>query len=234
MGYPFIQAKWFTPTNGRVIRGVCIHTMEAPDKPDTAESVAKWMSSLPENRKASAHYFIDSDSIVQGVLDKDIAYGAPGANHDFLHLEHAGYAAQTDADWMSVYNRMMLERSAYLTAQLCLKYGIPVVWLSQYDLAEGKRGITSHANVTLWQQSLNKPGSHTDPGPAFPVAYYLQRVDVHMEQLKLIVNGKTVEADVRLEDNSVVGKLRPVVEALGATITYDATTGVVTITGGSK
>ena len=70
-----------------------IHTMEAPEKPDTAENVAKWFagSTAPQ---ASAHYCIDADSIVQCVQDRDVAWHAPGANHNGLGFEHAGTAGR--------------------------------------------------------------------------------------------------------------------------------------------
>ena len=89
----FVQARNYTRGRSNAIDVLVIHTMESPEKPDTAESVANWFggATAPE---ASAHYCIDSDSIVQCVHDEDVAWHAPGANHNGLGFEHAGRAAQ--------------------------------------------------------------------------------------------------------------------------------------------
>ena len=147
MTYPFIQARNFTATAGRSIDVLVIHTMEAPETATTAENVAHWFGggTAPQ---ASAHYCIDSDSIVQCVHDHDVAWHAPGANSDGLGFEHAGFASQARSDWNDAYSTAMLERSAELVAAKCKEHQIPVVWLSPADLRAGKRGITGHNNVS--------------------------------------------------------------------------------------
>lgn len=176
----FIRARHYTegPRRGP-IELVVIHTMESPEKPDTAEAVARWFagSTAP---MASAHYCIDNNSVVQCVKDSDIAWAAPGGNHNGLQLEHAGRAVQTGSDWNDIYSRTMLARSAKLTAQLCVRHRIPIKWLSVMDLKTGRAGITSHANISA---AFHK-SSHTDPGPNFPVARYLQLVRVAVEALR--------------------------------------------------
>src|SRR3982750_3889302 len=91
---PFVQARNFTRGRSNHIDVLVIHTMESPEKPDTAESVANWFagSTAPQ---ASAHYCIDANSVVQCVQDGDVAWHAPGANHNGIGFEHAGRAAQT-------------------------------------------------------------------------------------------------------------------------------------------
>lgn len=177
MKIPFIQAKHYTPVSEdhpRKVRLIVIHSMESEEKGETAENVARYFQTT--EKPASAHYNIDNNSVVQCVQCKDVAYGAPGANRDGIHLEHAGRAKQTAAQWNDEYSSAMLKLSAEVCAMLCKKFGIPPVWLSPADLAAGKKGLTSHANVTLWQKSLGKPGSHTDPGEGFPVQKYCAMV----------------------------------------------------------
>jgi N-acetyl-anhydromuramyl-L-alanine amidase AmpD len=173
--FPFIQARNFTKGRSGPIDLVVIHTMESPEKPVTAENVAQWFggSSAP---KASAHYCIDSDSIVQCVKDTDVAWHAPGANHDGIGLEHAGRAAQAAQDWADPYSKAMLERSAVLTASLCKRYDIPVTWLRPAHLLAGKRGITGHVDVSR----AFKKSDHHDPGPNFPIERYLALVKAHL------------------------------------------------------
>jgi N-acetyl-anhydromuramyl-L-alanine amidase AmpD len=168
----FIKSRWFTPTDGRKLDVIVIHTMEAPEKGETAEAIARYFQRLPATRKASAHYCIDNNSVVQCVLDKDVAYAAPGCNHNGIQLEHAGYARQKPADWKDAYSQAMLRRSAALTARLCRRYSIPVRWLSIEDVRRGRRGITSHNNVSR----AFRRSTHWDPGEGFPKTQYLQMV----------------------------------------------------------
>jgi N-acetyl-anhydromuramyl-L-alanine amidase AmpD len=172
---PFVQARNYTKGRSNHIDVLVIHTMESPEKPDTAESVANWFagSTAPQ---ASAHYCIDANSIVQCVQDTDVAWHAPGANHNGLGFEHAGRAAQTGADWSDAYSTQMLERSAELIAEKCRKYDIPAVWLRPADLQAGRRGITGHADVS----AAFKRSNHTDPGGNFPVQAYLALVKAHL------------------------------------------------------
>ncbi len=172
---PFVQARNYTRGRSNPIDVIVIHTMESPEKPDTAESVAAWFagSTAPQ---ASAHYCIDADSIVECVRDTDVAWHAPGANHNGLGLEHAGRAAQTGGDWSDAYSTKLLDVSARLVAQKCAKYDIPAVWLTAAQLRAGKRGITGHAQVS----EAFKRTDHTDPGHSFPVQAYLARVREHL------------------------------------------------------
>ena len=170
-----VQARNYTRGRSNAIDVLVIHTMESPEKPDTAESVANWFAG-PTAPQASAHYCIDSNSVVQCVRDEDVAWHAPGANHNGLGFEHAGRAAQTTHDWNDEYSQAMLEISAALVARKCEEHHIPVVWLHPADLRAGKRGITGHVQVS----DAFKRSDHRDPGTAFPVEAYLALVKAHM------------------------------------------------------
>ena len=41
---PFVQARNYTRGRSNPIDVIVIHTMESPEKPDTAESVANWFA----------------------------------------------------------------------------------------------------------------------------------------------------------------------------------------------
>src|SRR4051812_19382269 len=113
MAHRFVQARNYTRAGRNAIDLIVVHTMEAPEKPGTAENVADWFAGATAPQ-ASAHYCIDADSIVQTVRDEDIARHAPGANHNGIGLEHAGFARFTVGDWGNDYNRRMLDRSSTL------------------------------------------------------------------------------------------------------------------------
>jgi N-acetyl-anhydromuramyl-L-alanine amidase AmpD len=170
--FPFIAARNFTKArNGVAISVVVIHTMEALEKPGTARKVANWFAGndAPE---ASAHYCIDDAEIIQCVREEDTAWAAPGANSTGIHLEHAGFAAQTAADWADAYSVSMLKRSATFVADICARRGIPIKKLTPADLIAGAPGICGHVDVS---NAFHK-SDHTDPGGAFPWDRYLEWV----------------------------------------------------------
>jgi N-acetyl-anhydromuramyl-L-alanine amidase AmpD len=175
VAYPLILARNYSRgPRTSPIDLVVIHTMENAEKPDGAENVARWFagSSAPI---ASAHYCVDNNSVVQCVREEDVAWAAPGANHNGIQIEHAGRAAQSARDWQDGYSNAMLRLSAKLTADICRRRNIPIRWLSAMDLLEGRRGITSHANVS----KAFKRSTHTDPGLSFPVEAYLALVKAY-------------------------------------------------------
>lgn len=177
--FPFLRAKHLRKTEGRAVDLIVIHTMEAPEKGTTAENVAQFFRNPTVRKngilaevKVSAHYCIDSNSVVQCVRDQDVAFAAPGANRTGLQFEHAGFARQKAADWGDPFSTAMLALSAGVVAHKVEQFNIPVQWLSPQDLTRRKRGITSHANVS----EAFKKSDHTDPGPHFPVDRYLDLV----------------------------------------------------------
>jgi hypothetical protein len=172
MDIPFIKAKWFTDTGakGRTIDLICIHDMEAPETDRTAENVARMFATT--KRKASAHYNIDNNSIVQSVDDMDVAYHAPGVNHNSIGFEHAGYASQRIEDWTDPYSLAELKLSAELAQKKVMQYNIPIEFVDAKGLRAKKRGFTTHAAVSI----AFKKSTHWDPGPGFPMNLYLDLV----------------------------------------------------------
>jgi len=171
--FPFVQAKVFREVTGeRNVRLIVIHSMEAPEKGDTAENVARFFQNPPN--PASAHLCIDNNSIVQCLLDNNIAAAAPGANQDGIHLELAGFARQTRDEWQDEYGLQLLNNVANAAAQYSLKYDIPVRRLTNDELADGKsKGLVSHSQVS----AVFKKSTHTDPGEGFPWDFFLEHVE---------------------------------------------------------
>lgn len=162
--WPFVAAKHFKKVDGppRRVRVIVIHDMEAPEKGETAENVARYFATT--STPASAHVCIDSNSIVQCVHDRDIAYAAPGCNSDGIQIELAGYGKQSRGEWLDQYGVQMLALASDAVAQYCLKYGIPAVHLTDDSLRKGMSGIVGHAQVSR----VYKKSDHTDPGANFP------------------------------------------------------------------
>jgi len=175
---PFIQAMHYRAVNpGRHIQLIVLHSMESQEKGDTAENVAKWFARGADGNAVSAHYCIDADSIVQCVQTKDIAFAAPSANRNGIHLELAGRARQDRNDWTDEYSKAVLDNAAALCALVLMpKYNILPVFLKWKRLADTKtntniKGLTTHAEC-----SKVFGGTHWDPGPGFPEDYFLEAI----------------------------------------------------------
>lgn len=167
---PLVLAKNFRVANrpASSVRLIVLHTMEAAEKPETAENVAKWFAGAGAPM-ASAHFCVDNDSTVQCVPLKDVAFAAPGANNDGIQIEMAARASQSAAEWDDEYSRAMLGRVAALMGQLSELYDIPLEYVDVKGLLAGKRGVTTHFDVS----KAFKKSTHQDPGPGFPMQMVL-------------------------------------------------------------
>jgi N-acetyl-anhydromuramyl-L-alanine amidase AmpD len=181
--WPLIPARDFTRIVGkRPVKWIVIHDMEAPEKGDTAESIGRYFQH--PDKPSSAHIGVDSTSIVQYVKDNDIAFGAPGANSNGIHIELAGYARQTKNDWMDQFGLSMLERAADAVAQYCHKYFIPASHITNVELANDFPGIVGHNQVS----EVFKKSDHTDPGPNFPWDHFMYRVASYHFRYAVLIN----------------------------------------------
>lgn len=158
---------------GTEIKWIVIHDMEAPEGPLTAENVAKYFQSTAA--KGSAHICVDNNSCVKCVPYHKGAAHAPGSNTEGKGIELAGYARQTRMEWLDPYSMACLENGADCAAQLLHKYNLPNQYVDAAGLRAGKKGWTTH-----WQVSLAfKRSTHTDPGKHFPLDYFQGRIDYY-------------------------------------------------------
>ena len=169
-GMTFVQARNYRVANrpASAVRVIVLHTMEAAEKPSTAENVAQWFAGAGAPM-ASAHFCIDSDSTVQCVRLSDVAFAAPGANNDGIQIEMAARAAQSPADWADEYSTAMLDRVTDVLARLSADFNIPLEYVGVTGLLAGARGVTTHFDVS----KAYKKSTHQDPGPHFPMATVL-------------------------------------------------------------
>lgn len=169
MAIPFLQARHFKP-GPRSVELVVIHSAEIGESLAGAEALMKVCAA--GERVASWHYAVDADSVTQSVHELDIAYHAPGANHNGVGIELSGRARQTAEEWQDPFSFQMLEFLADLVAGICARYELPVVFVSRETLRlPGARGITTHAEVS---KAFGR-SDHWDPGPHFPMAHLLER-----------------------------------------------------------
>ena len=177
MGYECVKARWFTPGRAGVkIELIVIHSMEAPKSDGRARSTAHFFQ--VEENESSAHLCCDDKEVIQCVEFEDTAFQCRNANHNGVGIEHAGYAKQTQDEWLDEYGKAMLELSAAAAAALCKQFDIPVQkaeFAAADDPHVTKPGFVAHHDVPLH-------GSHWDPGTGFPWDYYLGRVQFYFDQ----------------------------------------------------
>lgn len=163
--------------DNKPINRIVLHSTVSPCERGQARKTAAYFRS--ERAKGSAHYVVDPFEVVQVVYDGVIAWHAPPNAHS-IGIEMCEYPdADSKARWNSDNHKRMFVRAARLTAQLCLAYNVPPWFRTASELKAGKRGVTTHAQVSqAWHQS-----SHWDPG-AWPRYKFMWRVRYEYAKLK--------------------------------------------------
>jgi N-acetyl-anhydromuramyl-L-alanine amidase AmpD len=152
---------------------IVIHATDGVEGATKAESCAA-MLARPDLRPArSAHYIVDSDSIVQCVTESLRAWHCGHTGNDRgIGIELCGRAGQTAEQWADPISAATLALAARLVRSICDRRGLPMVYVDAAGLRAGESGITTHAAVgEAWRQT-----SHRDPGPGFPLAAFVAAV----------------------------------------------------------
>jgi hypothetical protein len=147
------------------IRYIVIHVTQG-----SYDSAIDWFQN-PRSR-VSAHYVIRSSDgeVTQMVREHDIGWHAGNWSYNVqsIGIEHEGFI--TDCSW---FTAAMYQSSAALTRTVAQQYGIPL------DRAH----IIGHVEV---------PGAdHTDPGPCWDWAYYMQLVTGDQAPWSVVVDNDT-------------------------------------------
>lgn len=173
---------WAHPTNfyvGRLkkVKYIVIHSGETGEGSTPAEGMGNWFArDHGAGGRSSTHVGADTDSICRYVKDTDTAFGAPNVNATGFHVELAGRAGQTAAQWDDADSRLILANGALAAAEASQRLGIPAVWLTDDELRAGvKAGFITHA-----QASRVLGGTHWDPGSNFPAARFMTLVRSHL------------------------------------------------------
>lgn len=163
------QAAYGVHPGNLPILDVVIHDEEYPVGDHSAESVAQFFAG--PSARGSAHYVEDADSEQHCVPEDHTAAHAP-PNHGTVGLEQDGYAHFTVEDWAQPGSQATIRRTAARVADICDRHGVPKAWRTPDELRAGQHGIQSHLNRSLaFGQS-----DHTDPGPNYPVHWFMSLV----------------------------------------------------------
>jgi N-acetyl-anhydromuramyl-L-alanine amidase AmpD len=170
-------ASW-TNANRTSVQLIVIHTTEGSEGPSSAEDGAAYDQRRTDG--TSTHFFHDSDSTVQCVRTEDIAHAARHeGNLRGIQHELCGSAYQGSVGWADSVSQGTLRQAARQCARDAKKWGIPVRKLTVAQVADGVKGFCGHVEITYAFPQDN--GTHTDPGPTFPWADFLDMVQTELE-----------------------------------------------------
>lgn len=172
---------------------VVIHSTVSPCVAGGRHAIAAYFRS--EASGGSAHYVCDPVGTVQVVYDHVIAWHAPPNPHSLgiemtdtpgplpgdRFIPAVWKAARRSWRWRRPEQQAMLHVTAQLTAELCLAYNIPTVYVGARALAAGRgHGVTTHAQVSrAWHES-----THWDPG-FWPRRRFMRLVNRYAHELIL-------------------------------------------------
>jgi N-acetyl-anhydromuramyl-L-alanine amidase AmpD len=162
------------------LRWIVIHSAETSERPSSAEALGEYFRD-PKRRNnagelvpvvASAHYSVDCDSIVQHVLQSDVAFHvrarpstlSVSVNDLSIGIELTGRAEQSRDEWLDDYGKKLLPLAAGLVRQLCDRWGLPMEYVGAAGLLAGRPGLVGHVDV----RDAFRQDTHYDPGPSFP------------------------------------------------------------------
>lgn len=168
--------------SNKPIKRVVIHSTVSPCERGGARKIAAYFRS--PSAGGSAHYVVDPGEVVQVVYDGVVAWHAP-PNPNSIGIEMCDMpVADSAARWNDADHRAMLDRVAQLTAQLCLAYDVPPYFRGRVALRLGRRGVTTHNEVSkAWGQS-----THWDPG-AWPRRKFMRTVRRYVRAAKRARKG---------------------------------------------
>lgn len=162
---------------------VVIHSAVMTCRPGAARLLASW--NTRGSTGGSWHYAVDPAEVVQCSFDSYVCHHAPPNGHS-LGIEMADTADHEPSPniwqrtrWARPAQRRMLRKTAWLAAELCLAYDLPLVLLTPEALKAGRKGIATHATVTAaFGQS-----THTDPR-TWPSRRFMRIVRRHAARVR--------------------------------------------------
>lgn len=157
-----------------------VHSTEGPMSRGNARALARnWFGTSQSG--TSAHDIFDPSEGVKMVPDNHIAWHVgPGGNSFTRGSEHCAYVRYTTAQWLSADGQEMLDRSARYNAAAAHRDGVLPRWLSLTQLARKEPGFCTHNDIRL----VFGGTTHSDPGPNFPYAWYMQRLQMYYNGLQ--------------------------------------------------
>ncbi len=229
-----IKFKAADPSNhyagrdGNAIRYIVLHY--TANNGDTAQNNADYFAGA--NRRASAHYFVDENEVVQSVRDTDAAWHCGGSIESDHHplrgicTNRNSLGVEMCSDIVGgkyVITAQTVDLAVQLVRQLMAKYRIPIDRVVRHYDVTGKACPEPWVrDESLWRKFKARLTAPVEPEPK-------KEDDEVGEKKKVLLNGKTYECDVITKDATNYIKMRSLQQA-GFMIGYDAVRKVPSIT----
>jgi len=194
MGYPIVQRLITQNRSGSQLipQGVIIHSTATPGATDEAEF--NYFNGA--YRDASAHYFIDWDSITRTIPDNEVAWHAGTlANYRFLSIEMCEPAGYDPAKFEEVWNR-----TVWLVTDMCNRYPWGPGEVHSHDWVTKNLGGTDHTDPIAYFAKYGKtwndfiiaiggsPMANTYPGYSFSLTEPPMNNE-HVAQIQQVVGA---------------------------------------------
>ena len=218
----------YTGRDGNAIRYIVLHY--TANNGDTAQNNADYFAGA--NRRASAHYFVDENEVVQSVRDTDAAWHCGGSIESDHHplrgicTNRNSLGVEMCSDIVGgkyVITAQTVDLAVQLVRQLMAKYRIPIDRVVRHYDVTGKACPEPWVrDESLWRKFKARLTAPVEPEPK-------KEDDEVVEKKKVLLNGKTYECDVITKDATNYIKMRSLQQA-GFMIGYDAVRKVPSIT----
>lgn len=215
MNIPFVPAdssNYYSGRGGNSIKYIVMHY--TANDGDTDEGNAHYFQGA--GRRASAHYFVDEDSVTQSVRDNDAAWHCGGALESSHHplrgicMNRNSLGVEMCSDIVGgkyTITPQTVDRAVELVKYLMAKYGIDVDHVVRHYDVTGKDCPEPWVrDESLWRKFKARLTAPVEPEPK-------KEDDEVVEEKKVLLNGKTYECDVITKDATNYIKMRSLQQA---------------------
>ena len=223
MNIPFVPAdpsNYYSGRGGNSIKYIVMHY--TANDGDTDEGNAHYFQGA--GRRASAHYFVDKDSVTQSVRDRDAAWHCGGALESSHHplrgicMNRNSLGVEMCSDIVGgkyTITPQTVDRAVELVKYLMAKYGIDVDHVVRHYDVTGKLCPEPWVgDESLWRKFKARLTAPVEPEPK-------KEDDEVVEKKKVLLNGKTYECECICRDDVNFIKMRSLQQA-GFAVVYDA------------
>jgi N-acetyl-anhydromuramyl-L-alanine amidase AmpD len=168
----------FSSRLGAPIQAIALHSTESWDKKgwDDLHGVRSWFSN--SQAQASSHLGIDGEGHVEKwVRDANKAWTILQLNPVTLNIEFVGRAAQPKSEW----EKRQIDAGAQWAAYWGIRHDIPTR-RGEVKNINGFPVITRKGIITHHDLTKAGFGSHTDPGPNFPINRFIELAREYREK----------------------------------------------------
>ena len=223
MNIPFVPAdpsNYYSGRGGNSIKYIVMHY--TANDGDTDKGNAHYFQGA--GRRASAHYFVDEDSVTQSVRDRDAAWHC-GGDLESSHHPLRGICMNRNSLGVEMCSDIVggkytitpqtVDRAVELVKYLMAKYGIDVDHVVRHYDVTGKLCPEPWVrDESLWRKFKARLTAPVEPEPK-------KEDDEVVEKKNVLLNGKTYTCECITKDEVNYIKMRSLEQA-GFAVSYDA------------